>query len=234
MVDSSRKAPQSLSARLVAWAAWLPGRAEMVSGGAVQAAASLPLSLRRRITPIGRKVLEAGWALLAKDGAAPRIVLSSRHGEFARTFDLLTGLAESGEVSPAEFSLSVHHGLAGLLSIATGNTAGHSAVAGGNESFGYGFVEALASLAEGAPSVLLLHFDEALPDIYAPVADTAEEPVALALLLAPGDDIALETSPAAVSGNDPLALRFADLLTSDAPEAGGSGERLTWRWRRAA
>ena len=234
MVDRSRKAPQSLSVRLVAWAAWLPGHERLIAGGAASGPAALPPALRRRVTPIGRKLLEAAWAVRPGDGEPPCIVLSSRHGEYGRTFDLLSGLAADGEVSPAEFSLSVHHGLAGLLSIATGNTAGHCAVAGGGESFGYGFVEAAARLAEGAPSVLLMHFDEALPAICDPVADPAGPPVALALLLAPGAGIALDLSPAPGPGDDPLALRFTALLTTDATDAFGTGARMNWRWRRAA
>lgn len=231
MVDRSRETRQSLCAGLAAWAAWLPGCAGMISGGAVPPATPIPAGLRRRVTPIGRKALETAWAILPRDGQMPRIILSSRHGEYARTFGLLTSLVDSGEVSPAEFSLSVHHGLAGLLSIATGNTAGHGAVAGGNESFGYGFIEAATSLAEAGQPVLLMHFDEALPGEY---GAPAEEPVALALLLVPGRDIALEMSPAAAPGADPLALCFATLLRDCAAEASGRGERLSWRWRRAA
>lgn len=237
MVEGALVAPQSLSVGLAAWAAWLPQHGTMVAGGAVRDGGALPVSLRRRITPIGRKALEAAWAVLDPRAPPPRIVLSSRHGEYARTFDLLSALAETGEVSPAEFSLAVHHGLAGLLSIATGNRAGHVAVACGGESFGYGLLEAAISLAEGEDSVLLMHFDEPLPDIYAPVSDPAEPAVALALLLTargPGRALAFDLAPAPAPGRDPLALRFSALLTGEAGEAVAAGERMTWRWRLAA
>jgi hypothetical protein len=160
----------------------------MASGGAIHPATPLPASLRRRITPIGRKVLEAAWAVMAgRPGLEPRIVLSSRHGEYARTLGLLTSLAESGEVSPAEFSLAVHHGLAGLLSIATGNHAGHTAISAGEDSFGAALCEAAACLADGDGHILLMHFDEALPDSYDAVGGGPEPDLALALLLSAGE-----------------------------------------------
>jgi hypothetical protein len=229
--------------RLVSWAGWLPGAEGLASGGAVRPGAALPSSLRRRVTPIGRKALEAAWLVLAgrsEDEEPPRIVLSSRHGEYGRTMGLLDSLAESGEVSPAEFSLAVHHGLAGLLSIAAGNRAGHSAVAGGGESFGYGWLEAAASLADGGGRVLLIHFDEPLPEPYAPVGGDRDPSVALALLLASdrdeaeGDRLSLAFAPSDPPGDESPAVSFARLLDGQAAEAVCVGERLTWRWCRVA
>jgi len=227
--------------RLEAWAGWLPGRDRLVSGGVPTAGAELPSSLRRRVTPVGRKALEAAWSLLAgRTSDQPRIVLSSRHGEYSRTFGLLTGLADSGEVSPAAFSLSVHHALAGLLSIAADNRAGHSAVAAGGESFGYGCLEAATCLAEGANRVLVLHFDEALPESYDGIGFEAEETLALALLLAPddasgaGERIGLRLAPSDSPGTESLAHRVATLLECGGTETHAVGERLTWTWCRAA
>lgn len=228
--------------RLEAWAGWLPGRECLASGGTAGTGADLPSSLRRRVTPIGRKALEAAWCLLSgrETTDQPRIVLSSRHGEYSRTLGLLSGLVENGEVSPASFSLSVHHALAGLLSIAAGNRAGHTAVAAGNESFGYGCLEAATCLADGIERVLLLHFDEALPDTYAEIGGGAEDALALALLLAPDNDtgagerIALRLTPSDPPGADSLAHRVAALLECGGSETHAVGERLTWTWCRAA
>jgi len=228
--------------RLEAWAAWLPGRDHLASGGTAGTGTDLPSSLRRRVTPIGRKALEAAWSLLTTNGSAcpPRIVLTSRHGEYSRTLGLLNGLVDTGEVSPAAFSLSVHHALAGLLSIAAGNQAGHTAIAAGNESFGYGCLEAATCLADGVGRVLLLHFDEALPESYDGIGGGAEDPLALALLLAPDHDgsagarIALRLAPSPAPGTESLAHRVAALLESGGDQTRAVGERITWTWCRAA
>lgn len=236
MVSVERLQPQALSFGVAAWAAWLPGREAMVSGGSAVVGEALPASLRRRVTPIGRKAMEAAWALLAKRSDDPVIVLASRHGEYSRTFGLLASLAETGEVSPAEFSLSVHHGLAGLLSIATGNRSAHTALAAGGDSFGYGCLEAASCLADGADSVLLTYFDEDLPAIYAPISDGAGTGGAVAALMVPNaaETISVAIAPTSQPGGDDLAGRFCDLLMGNAPDANGVGERMEWRWRRVA
>ncbi len=130
----------SLHFRLRAWAAWLPGQIEPA------AAESLPLLLRRRIGGLGQQALRAAWSL--PDSAAARLIFASRHGEFGRTLSILDALAKGEEISPADFTLSVHHALAGLLSIARGNRHGHTTIAAGRESFGFGLLEALSCLVE--------------------------------------------------------------------------------------
>lgn len=225
--------------RVVSWAGWCPDSDALKMGGEATARGTLPIILRRRVSPIGRKLLEAAWAVFPDGGMTPRMVLSSRHGEYSRTFSVLTELAQSGEVSPAEFSLSVHHALAGLLSIACGDTAGHTAIAAGPESFAYALLEAAACLADKAEPVLLMHFDEALPEIYTEIDGAAEDPVALAFLLYPqnsskGYPIRQSMWPAVQAAADPLALRFIELLENRTKEVTGTGPRMNWRWCRAA
>jgi len=192
----------------------------------------MPASLRRRVSAIGRKALEAAWEILPEQGS-PRLVLSSRHGEYRRTFGLLTSLAEDGTVSPAEFGLSVHHALAGLLSIATANHSGHTAISAGANSFGYGLLEAASCLDEDRAPVLLIHFDEPLPEIYPPLNDGGDPPLALALLLAPsegGEAMEMTQDPDASPPVGAVAHQFLDFLQSSESERRAAG----WRWRRAA
>ena len=103
---------------------------------AATARPSVPLILRRRVTPIGQAALRAAWAIPGIEQA--RFVFASRNGEFDRSLAMLTALAAGDSPSPADFSLGVHNALAGLLSIATRNSAGHTALAAGLDSFGHG------------------------------------------------------------------------------------------------
>lgn len=206
-----------LSFRIAAWRAW---PAEEIA---------LPLALRRRATALGQRALKTALSVLPPD-VSPRYVLSSRHGEITRTVGLLTSLAEADEVSPAEFSMAVHHGLAGLLSIHTGNRQGHTAIAAGADSFGYGLIESAAIVAESGKPVLHLHFDEPLPDMYAPVAGDPDDDTILALRLDPaaGEAFALDRVPRRTDGTESLAAGFVEFLRSGARD-GGSG---AWRWSR--
>lgn len=154
---------------------------------------------------------------------------------------MLTALADRESPSPADFSLSVHHALVGLLSIATGNRLGHTAVAAGCESFACGLLEAAASATEqpGVP-VVLLHFDEPLPREYDTILETREDPLAIALRIehpsriADGADILME--PASPIDNerpsDSIALDFLRFFLGGADAAHSAGDRLGWRWSR--
>lgn len=226
-----------LRVSVAGWAGWIGPGEEMVLGGALSERPPLPASLRRRVTAIGRKALEAAWAVLPTDGA-PRLVLASRHGEYTRTFGLLVSLDQDGEVSPAEFSLAVHHALAGLLSIATGNREGHTAVSAGRDSFGYGLLEAATFVAEQSIPALLFYYDEPLPTEYVPVvAHDFTVPMVLAMLLVPSSwpqthsvEVSLETLTD-IEG-ECLAQTFLEVLQNGG-EAVGQGGRHAWRWRHA-
>jgi len=220
-----------LSFSLAAWKSWPAPAAQAESGRA------LPLALRRRVSAIGRRALEAAWQL--EPDANARLVLSSRHGEYERTISLLTQLTDERSVSPADFSLSVHSALAGLLSIATANHSGLSAVAAGRDSFGYGLLEAAACLADDpATRVLLVHFDGPLPEVYSELGEAVESPLAAALSLSVGSPatprIEIDMQPA--SADEPmtasLAGEFVRFLSTADREGRARGDRMSWRWRR--
>ncbi len=163
------------------WLAWANG-APTVMPQEQPAAAKAPQLLRRRVSGLGQKALQAAWGSPASSSA--RFVFSSRHGEFSRTLSLMDALAREDQVSPADFSLSVHHALAGLLSIATGNRRGHTAIAAGKESFFYGLLEALGCLAETPECpVVLVHYDERLPAPFDHFDSPGDETIAMALTL---------------------------------------------------
>lgn len=240
----------SLRVTVRGWCAWTPERATRAAwltwAGADATPddeaplPALPMMLRRRTSPVGQKLIAA--ALACGDAAqTARYVLASGHGELWRTVGIIDSLRQGELPSPAEFSLSVHHGLAGLLSIHTGNRLGHTALAAGPESFGFGLLEAAASLAEtSAEPVLLLYADAPPPEEYAPFRTAADAPLplAVALVLGPadgeGEAVALDSAPArGERSSESTALDFLRFLLSGAPQAASCGERLDWMWRRA-
>lgn len=219
------------------WRAWSRGAAAPDAGGPE---VTLPTMLRRRISPIGQIAFRAVCALPQQPTA--RFIFCSRHGEFQRTLGILRSLAAAEPVSPAEFSLSVHNALAGLLSIAWSNTSGHTTISAGVDSFCSALVEASACLAsQPSEPILLVYFDDRLPEPYAEIADSDEAGVALALLLnAPrgdGEDLLVELEPrdetmttATATGQ---AFDFLRFLLTDESQRTWAGERIQWRWRRA-
>jgi hypothetical protein len=244
-----REAPPmtGVAFRVADWAACRvagPDEIEWLTAPAAEPAASsaataLPAMLRRRVSAIGQKAFAA--ALRLSPGASDRFIFCSRHGEYRRTQSLLQALAMREPVSPADFSLSVHHALAGLLSIARTNGSGHTAVAAGSDSLAFGLIEAATCLAAGGDKqVLLVYFDEPLPEDYAEFCEE-EDAFAAAFLLTSArgstGDIQLSVEPA-----DPTLPRrsatgqaadFVRFLGSGDIAAVSRGSRGQWRWRRA-
>jgi hypothetical protein len=243
----------ALSFHVKAWSAWAPGRETAAAwlrwAGRAEsepdvAPETVPVLLRRRVSPLGQKALKAAWSL--PDSATARLVFCSRHSEFGRTLSILDSLVGHTEVSPADFTLSVHNALLGLLSIARGNRFGHTMIAAGTESFGFGMLEALACLAERpAEPVVLVYFDEPLPEPYDVFEPGAPEPIAVALTLSATDGprFTLGTGPAngAPGSDEPAALAFmrvmlgAESLGAESlgaeSEAVSVGQQLVWQWR---
>lgn len=232
---------------LQAWQAWTPGRETPAAWSAWAderdgvppseevPAASVPLMLRRRIGTLGQQALKAAWGLPGSEDC--RYVFASRHGEFDRTLSILRGLAVGEDVTPSDFMLSVHHALAGLLSIVQKNRRGHTAVAAGDESFGAGLLEAAICLSETPTEpILLVYYDEPLPTPFYDLAKLPPAPIAVALLLTadgPGTPLVMRTSPSDGSAASPImALDFLKFLLSDAPSGQSQGERLVWHWVR--
>jgi hypothetical protein len=200
------------------------------------------MMLRRRATPLGQKIVASAIAC-GEAVRNSRYILASRHGEFSRLLAILDALAVGEQPSPTEFSMSVHHALAGLLSIYTGNTKGHTAIAAGAHTFGMALLEATACLAEEPDSaVLLLYGDEPLPGPYATFGSKCGSlPLVAAFVLASAgaDERGIVIEPDLEHGGENsttygcAARDFLKFLLSNAQSGRLQGERVRWRWRHA-
>jgi hypothetical protein len=191
---------------------------------------------RRRLSTTSRLALTA-YHRCNQDLVAYRTVFASRYGEYSRTFGILTDLAAGEPASPAAFSVSVHNVPAGVLGIATHNTAASNTVAAGAASLEAGFVDAATQLIETCEDVILVFVDEPLPALYARFQRRTERAYALALHLTRdvGPCLGLSWLRASTGGRGPDGVpgsgeRLAELLDSGAAQFHSSDGRLTWRW----
>lgn len=237
------------------WAAWAPGlatRAEwrgwaaspaLPQGDDTPALSEVPAMQRRRIERLGRMAIQAAcWCddERVADSAVP-LVFASRHGDVARSMELLNALTSDLPMSPTGFGLSVHNAIAALYSIARGHRGNYLALAGGRATVEAACIEAAGLLADGAQEVRLVIYESPLPSIYAEFADepdpffawcwrlTAPRAGTPTLRLAWAAD---ETATVPAPGSLPHALdlhRF--LLAGEAAlEHAADGQR--WRWTR--
>jgi hypothetical protein len=166
-----------------AWSAWAPGLVDhdawrawaaapwVPVGDDTPALAEVPAMQRRRIERLGRMAIQtAFWCQQAQDSGVP-LVFASRHGDVARSMELLEALATDQPPSPTTFGLSVHNAIAALYSILRHERGNYIALAGGIATVETACVEAATLLADGAPEVLLVVYDAPLPGIYAGFAD---------------------------------------------------------------
>jgi hypothetical protein len=193
---------------------------------------------RRRLGLLGKMVFEVALSCLGGRTGVP-IVFCSRHGEVGRSVNLLRGLAAGEPLSPTSFALSVHNGIAGLLSIALGDTANHVAVAGGASSVEHAVIEACGLLADSEEAVLLVVYDCPLPEEYAAFKQPNEAAFAWAWLIEPAAEnaLALGWRPLPQPGPENASPGGLDIfrfyLRDDQAMTREAGANA-WEWSRCA
>lgn len=114
----------------------------------------------------------------------PNCVFASQHGELGRSTKIIHSMIESGEISPTDFSMSVHNTALGLMSIMSKNQRPGTSIAAGDDTFGYGFLEACLQLqADPDKPVLYVYFDEPLPEVLDKFDSDRAESRCIALVL---------------------------------------------------
>jgi hypothetical protein len=166
-----------------AWLTWANTN-YFISGDATAPVDAMPPMLRRRAGFLGKMALEVAYQCLGQRIDVPT-VFASRHGDAARSVDLLLDLSRDVPISPTSFGLSVHNATGGLFSIARGDHCSNVALAAGQSSVEHAVIEACGMLAEGEPEVMLVVYDCPLPTPYRAFQDCDEQPYAWAWLMQP-------------------------------------------------
>lgn len=189
----------------------------------------VPMMLRRRASLADRMALKTAFdAFPGAESVAT--VFCSRHGEVQRSVELLELMAKGEGQLPMSFSLSVHNAASGLFGISRGDHKASSSIAAGRDSLAMGVFEACSLLMGGEPRVLLVSYDDALPQVFKPYADNSDEPHALAMLMVKGAGFSLERAGEDFDGpgeKHPAQRLGAFLAGRDKQLRCGA-----WLWRR--
>ena len=214
------------------WQIWARSRESAAPTGNEADFSCIPAGVRRRLGALGRCAL-AAYAALEPSASEPT-VWASNWGDIAKTFKLTSTLAESNETSPAEFALSVHNAIGAQAAIWRKNHLPCTALAAGSITASAALIEAFVQLRE-APSVIVVRYEEGLPELWRP-QDAQELPAvawaARLCLQGKGTPLTLESfkpSQPALCGGILEEIRFLCAGASTYVETDG---RRGWRWGR--
>jgi hypothetical protein len=164
----------------------------------------IPPMQRRRLTPFMKMALHCAYQVCENQPQALPTVFSSRHGDLTQTSALLVDLANQEDLSPTAFSLSVHNAVAGLYSILSQNKQASTTISAGINTFAMGLLEAIVRAKTLNTSVLFVHTDRVMPDIYSAFHNNEEPSHSLAMVISSqnhgvANNAALRTSTQAPS-----------------------------------
>lgn len=145
----------------------------------------IPAMQRRRLSRLAKLALNSAMQTLDTH-KVDYIVWVSQYGDEAKTLNILEDVLSEQTPSPTQFSTSVHNAISGLYSILCRDATPATSLAG---SWNDGLIEAYAWLKTmpEAGQVLLVYYDEALPDIYAEHQPFAAFAMAAMISLAPAN-----------------------------------------------
>ena len=145
----------------------------------------IPAMQRRRLSRLAKLALNSAIQTL-NTHKVDYIVWVSQYGDEAKTLNILEDVLSEQTPSPTQFSTSVHNAISGLYSILCQDATPATSLAG---SWNDGLIEAYAWLKTRpeARQVLLVYYDEALPDIYAEHQPFAAFAMAAMISLAPAN-----------------------------------------------
>ena len=182
----------------------------------------VPAMKRRRMSQLTKMALHTSYQSIEKGDIAadtPMTIFASQHGELERTVKIINNLNASEDISPTDFSLSVHNSALGLFSINSGNTLPATTIAAGTDSFGFALLEA-HNLLQRFPdeTILLTCFDQLPPHplnlAYKYPSISYSSSMLLSRQLANTSIQAKFKNASSEQGKWPLAIDFIEFLYS--------------------
>lgn len=222
------------------WLAWAQD-AQSTQPDQLPDISMIPAMQRRRMSSLSKMALATALKCTDHSQAKPNCVFATQHGELTRTIKILDSVTEGTDLSPTDFSLSVHNTALGLFSIFTDNKQPATTIVAGADTFGSALLEAAVFL-NRFPTipVLLVYFDEPLPPPLNQFETPATDAFAIALLLSPASAKAgsfsvschANTTQQQSQETENLGLNFLKFYLSNRLDAELRTRRTIWHWSR--
>ncbi|WP_343988856.1 beta-ketoacyl synthase chain length factor [Kangiella japonica] len=207
----------------------------------------VPPIKRRRLNGLSKMAMHTSLSCLETAGVSAQntlTVFASEHGELNRTISIIEDIASSQEVSPKDFSLSVHNASLGLFSIFNKNTKPGTSIAAGSNTFGFALLEAYNLLTRFPDKkVLLTCFDLKVEAPFDTLQKQTVPSYSLSVLLSldtnqsqPGKafSFGFRSTQIAPVMQAPLALAFYDFLHNEDESSQLATDRHQWVFTKHA
>lgn len=195
---------------------------------------AIPAMMRRRMSTLSKLAVQTTIELLNQH-RVDYLVFASRHGELQRSVALVNDILRGEDASPMAFSQSVHNTAAGLATIATKKAIPLTSIAAAENTFQSALLEAWLYLDSYPQSkVLVIDFDEPLPEDYQKFEQQDYQGYGLGLLLSRGEQFTLtqqashEFDPAGL----PQGLAFLRHYLLNQSQFQIHTPQHTWTWQK--
>lgn len=187
--------------------------------------------VKRRMPKLSKYIYDMDQSVdLEFDAKDVPIVFASKNAELCRTFKIIRSF--DTDVSPAQFSMSVHNAIAGLLSVIKKNNSVYTVIDSLSGPLEAAIIEAVSLLYEHK-TVKIIYFDEDLPVELLNSYPDNNKPVVLMLLIQKGHNFSLVNEPNTGKDSESLS-QLLELLSLKANTYRSSIGRTTWNWKNNA
>ncbi|KJY81975.1 3-oxoacyl-ACP synthase [Vibrio galatheae] len=214
------------------WESWTKDTQWPQEGKLVTSA--IPPMMRRRMSHLSKLAVQTTIELL-NEHEVDYLVFASRHGELHRSLKLIEDIVRGEEASPMAFSQSVHNTAAGLATIATKKPIPLTSIAASDNTFQSALIEAWLYLsAHPQHKVLVVDFDEPLPEAYQQFEQQSYSGYSLGLIVSSGENYSLSKQarhqPSALTL--PQGLTFIRHFLSQDHQWKIESHQQIWTWQR--
>ena len=127
----------------------------------------IPMMQGRRMGHACKLACEVALSLLeCTENKIDAAIFISQHGELQRSAKIIESIIKGQDVSPTDFTMSVHNTAAGLTTILSKKTIEVSSLSACTDGFQQGLFEVQAFFAQGAQKVMVIDFDDSIPEQY--------------------------------------------------------------------
>lgn len=195
----------------------------------------IPMMTARRLSDGCKLAVDAAMEL-ASDNSIDAVIFSSASGEIEHNYKVLKSTVQNTDVSPTDFSMSVHNAAVGNFTILSKSKIPSSSVSAGIDSFVMALTDAYTMIKKGYKNVLVCDYDVTIPDFFKIYLDETypSYPHALALLISSGDEYTVKTEDKTQSTKitEFASVRFMQEYAKKTKEFLIPGRKLNYRFTK--